>query len=387
MGDPVLWRRRLHALAELSDREEATAAFVAGELAACGPDFLWTDLGGHGVLAGFGAPDAGGDPCILLRAELDALPIDETLDIDHASFTPGVSHKCGHDGHMAMLLGLAGRLRDEPPRRGRVLLLFQPAEETGRGAAAVLADARWSGLRCDWVFALHNLPGYPVGAVVAAPGSFCAASCGLILFLEGAVSHAAYPEQGHNPGPAMARLVLDLVNLPDGLDAGLGPGLVTVTHARLGEPAFGISPGRAEIRATLRAQTDAGLDALRRKSATCAARIAADAGLRHELAWAEEFPAVVNDARAAELVLRAADNLGLATASPGESPFRWSEDFGRLAVLGCGALFGLGCGRDHPALHAENYDFNDAILARGVELWREICRLVADGAAAGNKSQ
>ncbi len=203
-------RRRLHVLAERSGSEAATAAFVADRLAPARPTALLTGLGGHGVAAVFAAPGGAAGPTVVLRAELDALPIAESIELPHASRTPGCAHKCGHDGHMAVLLGVARDLAARPPARGRVVLLFQPAEETGEGAARVAADPRFRALAPDWLFALHNLPGYPEGRVLVRSGAFCAGSAGLTVTLAGATSHAAYPEQGRSPDKAMAELVLGL---------------------------------------------------------------------------------------------------------------------------------------------------------------------------------
>ncbi len=359
-------RRRLHTLAEASGCERGTALFVAARLAECQPQELLTGLGGHGVAARFdGATDG---PAVVLRAELDAVAVPETLALRHASRTPGLSHKCGHDGHMAILLEVGRRLSRTRPRRGRVILLFQPAEETGAGAAAVVADPRFAALKPDWLFALHNLPGYDVGRVLVRPGAFAAGSAGMRVQLCGRAAHAAHPEQGRSPDRAMSDLITALVTLPPRDDSPDALELVTVTHARLGEPVFGISPGEAEILATLRADDDAALAALRRQAAAVARAIARRHGLHCEIGWEEMFPVAWNDVDAAALVRRAARAEGLPFARPRESAFRWSEDFGVLARLGKGALFGLGAGRRHPGLHAEDFDFNDDLLPIGASL-------------------
>ncbi len=365
-------RHQLHALAELSGQEETTAQFIAEHLARCHPTQLVTGLGGHGVVACFTGQEPG--PTILLRAELDALPIAETLALDHASFSGGVAHKCGHDGHMAMLLGVGARLRQNPLTKGRVLLLFQPAEETGNGAAAVVADPRFATFTPDWVFALHNLPGYPLHAILVAPGPFCAASVGLKITLTGKTSHAAYPEAGISPDRAMANLVLDLVNLPDRLSAEPGSTLVTIVHSHLGKPSFGVAPGQAIILATLRANNNETLGRLKDAANNQVSRIATAEKLEWATTFQDEFPAVVNEPAAVALVELAAEKLGLALSPPQESPFRWSEDCGHLMALGQGAMIGLGCGPNHPVLHAEDYDFNDALLPTGVNLLTAICR-------------
>lgn len=366
-------RRRLHRLAEPSGAEARTAALVAQELRACNPAVLLEGLGGHGLAAAWDAPGRPAGPVVLLRAELDAVPVPETIPLAHASLTPGTAHKCGHDGHMAMLLGVARRLASLPPPRGRVVLLFQPAEETGAGAAAVARDPRLRALRPEWLFALHNLPGYGEGTVLARPGAFAAGSAGLRVRLRGRTAHAAEPSRGRSPGRAMSELITTLVTLPPG--AGEALELVTVTHARLGEPAFGVAPGEAEVLATLRSDDDRALAALRRRAAAAARAVAGRHGLSCTLSWEEVFPVAWNDPAATALVRGAARQAGLRAARPRESAFRWSEDFGVLARLGRGALFGLGAGRGQPGLHAERYDFNDALLPVGVDLLHRLALL------------
>lgn len=365
-------RRRLHALAELSGAEARTAALVTAELAGCGPDLVLENLGVTGVAAVWDATGGTPGPVVLLRAELDALPVPETLEFAHASLTPGVAHKCGHDGHMAILLGVARRLRSARPPRGRVVLLFQPAEETGTGAAAVAADPRLRGLRPDWLFALHNLPGYDAGRVLVRPGAFAAGSAGLRVTLRGRTAHAAEPNRGRSPDLALSELITTLVTLPPGDPESGALELVTVTHARLGEPAFGIAPGEAELLATLRADDDDTLASLRQRAAAASRATARRHHLDCNLGWEEVFPVTWNDPAAVALVRRAARDAGLQLGRPRESAFRWSEDFGILASLGRGALFGLGAGRRQPGLHAERFDFNDDLLPVGVDLMHRL---------------
>ncbi|MBK8165546.1 MAG: amidohydrolase [bacterium] len=377
----VALRRRLHALAEPSGAETRTAAFIAARLRACRPALVLEGLGGHGVAAAWDAPAGTAGPVVVLRAELDAVAVPETIALPHASRTGGIAHKCGHDGHMAMLLGVARRLAKVPPPQGRLVLLFQPAEETGAGAAAVAADPRLRALGPDWLFALHNLPGYAEGSVLTRPGAFAAGSAGLRISLRGRSAHAAQPDRGRSPDLAVSELIMALVTLPP--RAAAARELVTVTHARLGEPAFGVAPAQAEVLATLRADDDRALATLRRRAAAAARAIARRHGLACSLSWEEVFPVVWNDPTATALVRRAAREAGLRPARPRESAFRWSEDFGALANLGRGALFGLGAGRRHPGLHAERYDFNDALLPTGVDLLYRLARLALQEPPAG----
>lgn len=362
----ITLRRRLHAHPELSGQEEATAATITAFLQDCHPTALWTGLGGHGLAALFDSGQPG--PRLLLRAELDALPVAEKPGRSWQSLRTGISHTCGHDGHMTILAGVAQHLSVRPPRRGQVALLFQPAEETGQGAAAVARDPRLTEWHPDRVFALHNLPGYPARLVLIRSGAFCAGSSGLTIQLKGRTSHAAYPEQGQSPDQALAALVTGLVTLPLPFEQEGHLALVTIGHARLGEPAFGITPGEAVILATLRSDDQQVLDRLKTAAETLAHKVSQRHGLELTCCWSDEFPVTANDARAAAEVAEAAARLGLNSTEPDESPFRWSEDFGHLLQLGPGALFGLGAGQAHPPLHAEDFDFNEDLLVPGLAL-------------------
>src|SRR5688572_5497147 len=157
------WRRMLHQYPDVSNEEERTAAEVVSFLSDTKPDRLFTGLGGHGVAAVYESGRAG--PTIMFRSELDALPIEERSGVAHSSLVPGKSHMCGHDGHTAILAALGRQFGRQRPARGRVVLMFQPAEETGNGAAGVTNDSRYGEITPDFAFSLHNLPGVPFGEV------------------------------------------------------------------------------------------------------------------------------------------------------------------------------------------------------------------------------
>jgi amidohydrolase len=383
LGQLRALRRDLHACPEVSGQEARTSARIRDFLSACNPaEFLDGLGGGHGLAAVFPGPDVAGGPTVVLRAELDALPIQETGTTAHRSTCDGVAHLCGHDGHLAALCGAGLALGAVPPRHGRVVLLAQPAEETGEGARAIADDPRYRALAPDWIFALHNLPGHPLGEVLVREGPFTAGSVGLVAKLHGRTSHAAYPEHGASPARALTDLVTGLVTLPIAIEARGELALVTVVHARLGEPSFGTSPGTAEVMATLRAAREPVLAELREAAAAQVQALAARDGLTAELAWVQEFPPVVNDACAARLAAQAARRAGLAVAAPTENPFRWSEDFGWFLRQIPGALVGIGAGLKQPELHASDYDFPDELLAKAVDFWSAIVMAVADGPAA-----
>jgi len=344
---------------------------LTDELRSVGVTDLVPDLGGHGLAAVI-AGERGGST-VLLRADMDALPIAEHLEIEYGSTTEGIAHKCGHDGHMTMAVGVAGRLVRNPPAVGRVVVLFQPAEETGEGAARVLADPAFEPLRPDVALAVHNLPGFGLGEVIVRSGPFACASRGLVAEFKGATSHAAEPERGRSPALAVAQLIESwsaarqlLTGLADSVHA-------TVIHAAVGRPAFGTSPGDGRVMATLRATSDDAIDEFERHLRRMATGAASAWGLEVELGDAEPFPATHNDAGVVHEVLEAARTCSLDVVEP-ERPFSWSEDFGHFGKVCPAALVGLGAGRETPDLHHPRYDFPDALLPIGIDLVETVIR-------------
>jgi amidohydrolase len=357
-----LWalRHELHRRPELSGSERGTARRVVEALsAAASPDEIIEGLGGHGVAALFQSSLPG--PTVLLRAELDALPMMEPAHLPYRSGREGVAHKCGHDGHMATLVGVATVLAEVPLPRGRVVLLFQPAEETGAGAAKVLADPAFERIRPDAVLAYHNLPGLALGEIHVRPEVMTLASVGLCLRLRGIESHASTPQLGRSPARASARFVDELLSMAEDPTSLPDGALMTVTAIHMGERSFGISPGEAEILLTLRCDDAEELTELVSKVEALAGTLAAADGLELARSRHDEFPSSRNDAACASLVARVADELGLATHVPTQ-PFPWSEDFGHFLQHAPGALFVVGAGEEAPALHTPDYDFPDALI-------------------------
>lgn len=371
-NDVVSLRRHLHAHPELADHEEKTARTLLEFLRArTEPTEVVTGLGGHGLALIYDYADPG--PTVLLRADLDALPISETLQIEHVSRVPKVAHKCGHDGHMAILVDAALRLWANKPTRGRLVVLFQPAEETGMGAERLIEDPRFDPLRPDYAFALHNLPGFERGAVVLRRGGFASASTGMVVDLEGATSHAAEPEKGRSPALAVASLIQGLSAAPQFFTALHEAAKATVIHARLGERAFGTSPGYAAVMCTLRAYRDEVMETMKRRCALLVESVARAHELKSSVDWVEEFPATVNDDDCVDLIERGARALSIDILEA-EVPFPWSEDFGHFTRRFKGAMFGLGSGCDHPALHHPDYDFPDDIIPVGGKIFETLVR-------------
>ena len=247
-------RRELHQHPELSGHEARTARFVEDKLQAFHPTKVIRHVGGHGLLVEYFFSEDG--PTVLFRADMDAVAVQEPDDIPHHSQTPGVAHKCGHDGHTTILLRFARMLSEHPLTKGRVLLLFQPAEENGTGSKAVLDTKVLDYYQIDKAFALHNIPGYPLHAVLCKEGSFTCAVVSVSITLTGKTSHAAEPQKGISPIPAMLTIVDELSRWNNTDMQSDNYFLSTIVEIHVGEEAYGVSAGNGVIRATLRAKTD-----------------------------------------------------------------------------------------------------------------------------------
>ncbi|HEV7256324.1 MAG TPA: amidohydrolase [Bosea sp. (in: a-proteobacteria)] len=368
--DLVAFRHDLHRRPEISGEESETAIAVTRFLMASAPDRIVTGLGGHGVAAIFEGREPG--PTVMLRAELDALPIEELSSAAHRSQVPGKGHLCGHDGHMAILAAVGRGLGRQRPQRGRAILLFQPAEETGAGAAAVIADPKFPEIAPDFAFSLHNKPGIPLGQARLSEGAANCASRGLRIVLIGETSHASTPEHGVSPMPAVAQLMPALTALGPGgvLDAAYA--LVTVTHAVIGEAAFGIAPGRAEIWATLRTVADREMGALCARAEALVNEAAASHGLTAEMEYHDVFHHCENDAEAVALLRQAFEQERI-QHGPTE-PSRGSEDFGLFGRQAKSAMFVFGSGEGSPHLHNPDFDFPDALIEPGARIFMRVVR-------------
>lgn len=349
-------RCSLHAVAEPSGQEAMTSSIVSAFLANYSPTELIGGLGGYGIAAVFEGAQPG--PTVMVRADLDGVPIEaSTAESEVTS-----RHTCGHDAHMSMVAALAPLIAERGLPRGRVVLLFQPAEETAAGALAVLADPRFATIRPDFAIGLHNLPGFGLGSVVARPGPMASASVGLKCELRGIAAHAAQPERARTPRLALGNL---LIALPELQGDGAGGRMVTVTHVRMGSPGFGVTPGQAELFATLRAHSSEALTVLR-DEAEAAIRAAATAQeLDCTFGWFDDYPATVNDATLVSQLQDVCNHAGIEFC-PLAAPFSWSDDFGHFAGTVPSVYFGLGIGVDAAGLHEPGYAFPDNVLGTGI---------------------
>lgn len=367
-------RSTLYSCAEPAGKEAVTAGVIASFLRPYRPDELVTGIAGHGVAAVYEGRQPG--PTLLVRCELDALPTEVSRAATSTRFEDS-AHLCGHDGHMAIVAGLAPLLHVERPERGRVVLLFQPAEETGAGALQVIESREFAALRPDQALALHNLPGFPRNTIVYRPGNFASASVGMNAYLRGTSSHAAEPEKACTPTAALCEL---LSSLPELNDVGARPyRLLTVTHTRLGRPSYGTTPGHARLLATLRAATSAALDELCEAAAERIREVAGRGGFELELSWHERFPGTTNDEGLVRTLVDECAAAGIATLRA-DKPFRWSEDFGHFAQVCPITLFGLGIGEDATRLHQPDYAFPDEVVETGRNAFMAMIRHLTSSA-------
>lgn len=374
-------RKHLHSHPELAFQESTTTDYLISFLKGLSnPPEIVKDVGG-GFLAVFDFNQGAdcNEKTVIIRTELDAVPVVEANDFEHKSKNHGVSHKCGHDGHMAIVSGLALLLSSDcySPSSGKVVLLFQPAEETGAGAQKMV-DSENSTMRNlikspeTTIFALHNVPGFPKGTVVLPNGnSFASASRGMHIKLQGATSHASQPHMGRNPAMAMCNIIQGLLAMPTTYIPYDQKALVTIVGAKAGEKAFGVSAGDAEIMATLRSTTDTALELLVSHGTKLVNGLATTYGLTASISYEDEFAATINNPKCVEIIRNAATARSMDTFAMGEA-FPWSEDFGIFLQKIKGAMFGLGMGEAHQPLHGELYDFTDSEIASGVTVFATI---------------
>lgn len=372
------FRRELHRFPEISGEEKETAQRVRTYIEQMKPDGIIEGLGGHGLAVIFEGREPG--PSLLIRSELDALPIFEKTGLAYSSQSDGKGHLCGHDGHSTILVSLGLGLSRQRPQKGRVILMFQPAEETGAGAAAVLADPRFAEIVPDVSVSLHNLPGLPLGHVSIMQGVVNCASRGIKISLSGKTAHASSPEQGISPMLALSELMPALVKLGVGLpkaDEPFLPGsdfrMVTITHASMGEAAFGISPADAELWATLRTLSDDNMDTLCAQAVELVTDIANKNSLKSSIAYDDIFLHCENSPEATAHIITAlkAENIPY---TEDFLPMRGSEDFGRFGAVSQSAMFFLGAGQSHANLHNPDYDFPDELIDIGARIFMRIIR-------------
>ena len=357
MTDYIDIRHQLHEHPQTAGNEQFAHDRIVEHLQGLHPDKVYTHVGGYGIIAVWGKEASA--PTIAFRADTDALPI---------------GHRCGHDGHTTILLRLAELIDEANDSRtntfthSRILLLWQPAEETGTGSRAVLDTGILQRYNIKAFYALHNLPGYPLGTVVLCPRTFAAASTGVVYHLDGRETHASTPELGINPGMAIAEII-NRFNGFNGRDGEFRQSTLICVH--IGQPAFGTSAGHGEVMFTLRAFTNDEMEKMLSEANQVVDEVSARYGLKVSRSLVEPFRATENNGDCVEAIEKAAEDVPLRVRYQME-PNRWSEDFAEYLLEFPGAMFGLGSGEKHAELHHPDYDFPDELIEPAAQLFFRI---------------
>ncbi|MEP2029288.1 MAG: amidohydrolase [Paracoccaceae bacterium] len=365
----ALLRHDLHRNPELGFQEVRTKALVAERLQTLGFD-VHQGAGVVGVLR-----SGGGNKAIGLRADMDALPITETSAHDYVSGKPGVMHACGHDGHSAMLLGAAERLALSPDFDGTVVLIFQPNEEHGLGAQAMIDEGVLERFPVDEIFAIHNLPGAPVGQISTRKGIICNSETLFEIDIQGRGGHASMPQVGVDAITVGAEIVTSLQTI---VARKLAPGagaVISVTEF-LTDGQRNVLPGHATLKGDYRARSPCDRADIQKFMCQIAKGVATAHGVQAIVGFDTQFVETINADIPTEAVYRAAAAAGCEIIQE-RPPMSFSEDFAHFcaAVPGCFLLLGNGeTGPHGQPLHASDYDFNDALLPIGAEFWAQLVR-------------
>lgn len=362
-------RKELHSCPELGMHEMHTSNLIAEFISQFDSFEIHKNVGGTGVLAIQDSNKEG--PVVVLRAELDALPIEEVNTFEYKSKHTGISHKCGHDGHMTILCGIAKYYDENPIQKGQLVLLFQPAEENGLGAEAMMSAPKFRGLDPNYIFALHNLPAYPKHEIILRDHAFTASVKSIVVGLTGKTSHAAEPENGYNPALAISEIIQKSLERANNQLDHPNFSVVTPIHINMGEKAYGVSAGRGEVHLTIRTWTEDEMIKLEDDIVEIVKSSAAKHNLSSQYSWTQIFKANHNDKGLVKIVENAAHAENLDSLHR-DYPFKWGEDFGLYTQRYKACIFGLGAGEDTPALHNPDYDFPDEITDTGIRMFRQI---------------
>lgn len=357
------WRHDFHRHPEFGFEERRTAAIVADKLKSFGIDVA-EGVGGTGVVGTLRRGTS--NRAVALRADMDALRITETTGKSYASSVPGVMHACGHDGHTTMLLGAAKILAEQGGFDGTVRFIFQPAEEWGLGALAMLDDGLMTRFPFDEIYGLHNMPGLPVGHFETRPGPIKSAEDIFEITLKGVGGHASRPDWGREVMLPACALVMELQAIVSRRLAPSDFAVVSVTEL-LTDGTRNALPGHAQIKGdcrSFRSEVSAQIETEMRRIAD---GIAKTHGIEAKVDYRREFIPTINDPALADAMLTAAGPAS-AKATERSEPMASSEDFARFLqhVPGCYAFIGIG--EDCSPLHSPDYDFNDAALAHGAQI-------------------
>jgi amidohydrolase len=371
VADARTWRREIHQNPELLYDVEETARFVADRLKAFGCDEVKTSIGRTGVVGVIRGAKGSGSRSIGLRADMDALPIEEATNLPYRSKVSGKMHACGHDGHTAMLLGAARHLAQTRNFSGNAVIVFQPAEEGGAGAKAMIDDGLMERFNIEEVYGMHNMPSLPVGAFAIREGPFMASADEFVIDIEGKGGHAAFPHHCIDPVVAGAQIVTALQTIVSRNIDPLDACVVSVTRFDAGT-ANNIIPQSARLNGTVRTLRVATRDFTEKRMREIVAGVAAATGVTANVDYRRGYPPTVNHQAqtgfAAAIAGKVAGRDGVLTNAP---PVMGAEDFAYMLEARPGAFIFVGNG-DTAYLHHPGYDFNDEALPYGVNYWVEL---------------
>ncbi|MEL6794038.1 MAG: M20 aminoacylase family protein [Pseudomonadota bacterium] len=359
------WRRDLHENPELMYDTIRTAGIVADKLRAFGCDEVVEGIGRTGVVGIIKGKREG--RVVGMRADMDALPIDEQTGAEHASKTPGVMHACGHDGHTAMLLGAAKHMAETRNFAGAVAVIFQPAEEGGAGGKAMVDDGMMDRFGIEEVYGMHNMPGVPVGEFAIRPGPLLGSSDEYTITIKGKGGHAAMPHETVDPTVAASQIVIAMQTVASRNLDPVHAMVLTVTSFQTSSNAHNVIPDSVELRGTVRCQShDDRAMAKERIFATCQ-RTAEGFGAVAEIDWEDGYPPTINNAEAAMFAADVAEDVAGACIRD-TPPIMPAEDFSYMLEARKGAMIFVGNG-DSAQCHHPAYDFNDDAIPAGASFW------------------
>ena len=362
-------RKELHKNPELSSFEFETSNRIRKFVEKHNPSSIIENVGETGLAVIYKYKKKG--KSITIRCELDALPIQEDNQFSHQSKTKGISHKCGHDGHMAIVSGLIFWIKNQSFESGKIILLFQPAEETGKGAYQVIKDKKFKELQTDYYFALHNIPKEPLHSIILIEKGFSAEVQSLIIKVKGKESHAAEPENGINPAVGISDIIRIMSELSVNYPEDENFTVLTPVHINMGQKSYGISPAKGELHYTLRTWSNEKMLILKTQIEAVLKKTCHIHKLEYEVEWLEYFPASNNNIACINHIEKAAqENKFKIIKRP--YPFKFGEDFGWFSKKHKTAMFGLGAGIDTPALHNADYDFPDEVIETGISMFKSI---------------
>lgn len=366
--DITAWRRDLHMHPELMYDVHRTAAAVAEKLKNFGCDEVVTGLGRTGVVGVIRGKKGKSGKTIGLRADMDALPIEEASDLPYKSTIPGKMHACGHDGHTAMLLGAARYLAETRNFSGTAVVIFQPAEEGGGGGRAMIEDGLMDRFAIDEVFGMHNYPGMPVGTFGIRPGPMMAAADALTIDIEGVGGHAARPHLGIDTVLVGAQIINALQSVVSRNIDPLKSAVVSICMFRAGNT-DNVIPQTVQLRGTARSLAPDVRDLLEKRLPAVVENTAAAYGAKATLTYKRGYPVLVNHERQAEFAAIVAEQIsGQDKVDRNLPPMMGAEDFSFMLNARPGAFIWIGNGAS-AGLHHPSYNFNDEVIPFGTSYW------------------